>query len=85
MSQVNVNPPSDGGDRSAAAGINLITVLIVVALLAVLLWWLFTGPLAFGGGDSGSNDINVNVKTEQPAAPSGGSTGGGTGGGTTKP
>ena len=51
MSQINVSTPEprevvdSSGDRSAAAGINPITVLIVlavlvpVALLAALLWW----------------------------------------------
>jgi multidrug resistance efflux pump len=67
MSQVNVNP-SDRGDRSGAAVINLVTVLIVVAVLLVVGWWLFTaGP--FGAG---TRDVNVNVnvpKVEQPAQP----------------
>jgi hypothetical protein len=63
MSQINVNAPEPiadtRGDRSAAAGINLITVLIVLAVLAVIAWYLFTGPLrSFGAG--GTTNINVN-------------------------
>jgi hypothetical protein len=68
MSQINVNP-SGSGDRSGAAAINMITVIIVLAVLLVVGWWLFTaGPLAGGG----ARDVNVNVnvpKVEQPAAP----------------
>ena len=62
MSQINVNAPEplvdSSGDRSAAAGINLITVLIVLAVLAVIAWYLFTGPLrSFAGG---TTNVNVN-------------------------
>jgi hypothetical protein len=68
MSQINVTPTRDpvevvdtSGDRSAAAGINLITVVIVLAVLAVIAWFLFTGPLRSGFGSSGSTtNINVN-------------------------
>jgi hypothetical protein len=70
VSQVNVNPSGretgDTGDRSAAAGINLITVLIVLAALALVAWFLFTGPLrAVGGG--GTTNINVNPPAQQQA------------------
>jgi HAMP domain-containing protein len=64
MSQINVNAPEPGdvvgssGDRSAAAGINLVTVLIVLAVLAVIAWFLFTGPLRSMAG--GTTNINVN-------------------------
>jgi hypothetical protein len=64
VSQINVNapPPSvepvDSGDRSAAAGINMITVLIVLGVLAVIAWYLFTGPLRSIG--SGTTNVNVN-------------------------
>ncbi len=66
MNQINVNPGHDpveaydsSGDRTAAAGINLITVLIVLAVLAVIAWYLFTGPLrSIGAG--GTTNINVN-------------------------
>jgi hypothetical protein len=80
MSQINVNAPEPiadtGGDRSAAAGINLITVLIVLAVLAVIAWYLFTGPLrSFGAG--GTTNVNVNpapttttnINVNPPSAP----------------
>jgi hypothetical protein len=71
MGQVNVNPPSDSGDRSAAAGINLVTVLIVLVVILIVGWFLFTGPLANLGGGGTNNPTDVNVKVEAPA-PSGG-------------
>ena len=97
MSQINVNPPGErivetvdtGGDRSAAAGINLITVLIVLAVLAVIAWYLFTGPLSgLGSSTSGGGQTNINVNPpsqsinvnppSQPNAPApGGSNSGG--------
>ena len=61
MNQINVNPQPprrDDGESAAAAGINLITVLVVlgvlVALVAVIFWGL---PNWFG-----SNTINVNIR-----------------------
>jgi uncharacterized membrane protein YgcG len=67
MNQINVNPgrePTEvvdtSGDRSTAAGINLVTVLIVQAVLAVIAWYLFTGPLRMGGS-SGTTTTNINV------------------------
>ena len=88
MSQINVNPGRDdvadaSGDRTAAAGINLITVLIVLAVLAVVLWYLFTGPLHVGssGGTTNINVTNpaptVNVNpTSPPSAPAPSNSGG---------
>src|ERR1700716_1601754 len=72
MSQINVNPGHDhvdvvdsSGDRSAAAGINLITVLIVLGVLAVIAWYLFTGPLrSMGAG--GTTKINVTPAPPRP-------------------
>jgi len=64
MSQIHVDIPEpvevvhSSGDRSAAAGINLVTVLIVLAVLAVIAWFLFTGPLRSLSG--GTTNINVN-------------------------
>ncbi len=60
MNQINVNPGGgDGGESPIAAGINLITVLVVlgvlVALIAVIFWGL---PNWFG-----SNTINVNIRS----------------------
>jgi hypothetical protein len=91
VSQINVNPPSErvvetvdsGGDRSAAAGINLITVLIVLAVLAVIAWYLFTGPLRSMGSDAGSTNVNVNpppttINVNPPSAPNAPAPGGGT-------
>jgi hypothetical protein len=65
MGQINVNPgPVDTGDRSTAAGINLIAVLVVVAFLAIVAWFLFTGPLhSFTTG--GTTNINVNPPAQQ--------------------
>jgi hypothetical protein len=103
VNQINVNPSREpvevvdaSGDRSAAAGINLITVLIVLGVLAVIAWYLFTGPLHAIGSSSGSQTninvnpapttINVNPPSQQNApAPSNNNTGttGNTGGGTT--
>jgi hypothetical protein len=100
MNQINVNPgrePVDtvdtSGDRTAAAGINLITVLIVLAVLAVIAWYLFTGPLRLGAGNSTTNinvtnpqpttSVNVNPPSQPNAPAPGGNTGtNNTGGGT---
>ena len=68
MSQVNVNTPQTprdpryDGDSAAAAGINLITVLIVLAVAIIIiaaLVWFFTGSGFFVHGGT-------------PPAPSGG-------------
>ena len=94
MSQVNITRDpavvDDRGDRSAAAGINMITVLIVLAVLVVLGWFLFTGPLQ-SVVQPGNTNINVNPPAQQapaqqapnvninpPSAPSG-NTGSGSG------
>jgi len=81
MSQIHVDVPEpvevvhSSGDRSAAAGINLITVLIVLAVLAVVAWFLITGPLR--GLAGGATTINVNpaptsgttININPPSAP----------------
>ena len=87
MSQINVNPPPSvepvdaSGDRTAAAGINLITVVIVLGVLAIIAWYLFTGPLrALGpGGTTNVNvnpaptsQVNINVPSAPNPAPAGG-------------
>jgi hypothetical protein len=89
VSQINVNPPTEriepvdtSGDRTAAAGINLITVLIVLAVLAVIAWYLFTGPLrGLGSSTTGGGTTNININPapttvnvnppsqQQPSAP----------------
>ena len=73
MSQINVNPEPprrSDGESVAAAGINLITVLVVLAVIVALAVLLFAGPLrgAFGGGTTNVN-VNPPAKQEQPAAP----------------
>src|SRR5438046_1587891 len=79
MSQVNVNPGGppiheDTGDRTAAAGINFATMLIVLAIVVAVLFFLFSGPIGsfFRGGSHSSIDVNVNPpgQTTQPTAPS---------------
>jgi hypothetical protein len=82
VSQVNVNPGGapvreDTGDRTAAAGINFATMLIVLAIVVAVLWFLFSGPIGtfFRGGNV---DVNVNTPSNppaqtQPAQPSSGS------------
>src|SRR5688572_737139 len=75
MSQVNVTPGGapvreDTGDRTAAAGINFATMLIVLAIVVGVLWFLFSGPIGtfFRGGDA---DININTPAQtEPSAPS---------------
>jgi hypothetical protein len=78
MSQININGPDDSGDRTAAAGINLISVIIIVLVLAALAWFLFasSGPVHLFGGPTNINvnppaqqapDINVNPPPQQPA------------------
>ena len=81
MSQVNVNPSGpplrdDGGDRAAAAGINFLTVIVVLAVVVALLWFLFSGPV--GGLFRGTSDVNINVNTPAQTQPSGTGTGGST-------
>ena len=73
MSQVNVNPGGrpvreDTGDRTAAAGINFATMLIVLAIVIGVLWFLFSGPIGtlFRGGDV---DVNVNTPAQTQPAP----------------
>lgn len=61
MGQINVNPPggSDGGESVAAAGINLITVLIVLAVLVALVAAIFWGlPNWFG-----TSTVNINIRS----------------------
>lgn len=71
MNQINVNPGGppvrdETGDRTAAAGINFATTLIVLAVVVAVLWFLFSGPIGsfFGGGDV---DVNINTPSNPPA------------------
>ncbi|HWQ11978.1 MAG TPA: hypothetical protein VNL77_04220 [Roseiflexaceae bacterium] len=69
MSQININDPNTS-DRGGAAGVNLVAVVIAAVLLVVLLWFLFTGPLAGFTGRTTGGDTNINVNPpaqEQPA------------------
>jgi cytoskeletal protein RodZ len=84
MSQIHVHdhePVVDtSGDRTGAVAFNLITVVIVLAVLGVIAWYLFTGPLRIGAGSQTninvnpapaptSVNINVNPAPAQPNAP----------------
>jgi predicted metal-binding membrane protein len=75
MSQVNVNPGGgpvyDGGDRAAAAGMNLLAVILIIAVLvaiAVVAWgataghWFTSSTTTNGGG-------NTTINVSQPASP----------------
>ncbi len=58
VAQPDENRPSDGEDADAAAGINLVTVIIMLAVLVVLVagvFWVL--PAWFG-----SSTITVNVR-----------------------
>ena len=66
MSQINVNPPAgDGGDRTGAAGINLITVVIVLLVLLAVAYFLFTSGI-FGGR---TTNVNVNPPAKGTGSP----------------
>jgi hypothetical protein len=89
VNQINVSPPGTepvdtSADRTAAAGINLITVLIVFVVLAIIAWYLFTGPLRSIGASSSTTNINVNpapttVNITPTSAPNNPAPGGDTG------
>ena len=64
MSQINITPPADG-DRTGAAGVNLIAVLIGGVVLLALLWFLFTG----GFGGSAAPPANPSAPQPTTAAP----------------
>ncbi|MBV8084404.1 MAG: hypothetical protein JO247_06275 [Chloroflexi bacterium] len=78
MSQVNVNPGGgpvyDSGDRTAAAGMNLLAVILIIAVIvaiAVVAWgataghW-FTGTTTTTGGSN-----TTTISQSQPASPAG--------------
>jgi hypothetical protein len=71
MPEININNPApssgtvdSGGDRTAAAGINFLTVIVVLAVVAAVLWFLFTGPFR-NGFSSGPTNVNVNPPAQQ--------------------
>ena len=72
MPEININNPSSGsgtvesgGDRTSAAGINFLTVVLVLAVLAAVVWFLFTGPFRNGFSSSGPSNVNVNTPAQQ--------------------
>ena len=76
MSQINVNPSSaEGSDRTNSSLVTMVTVIIVLAVLVLVGWWLVTaGPFS---ASTGGRDVNVNInppkveqpKVEQPSQP----------------
>jgi hypothetical protein len=72
VGQINVNPggTSEGssGDRTAAAGINFLAVVLVLVVTVAVLWFLFTGPLRSGFGGSNTN-VQVNPPAQQAPPP----------------
>jgi hypothetical protein len=73
VSQININDPggpsTGGSDRVASAGINLITVLVVLVVAVVLIWFLFMGPLRSTFGGTTNVNVNPPAPQEQPAGP----------------
>src|SRR4051794_7907864 len=72
MPEININNPApstervdSGGDRTAAAGINFLTVIVVLAGVAAVLWFLFTGPFRNGFSSGGQTNVNVNPPAQQ--------------------
>jgi hypothetical protein len=65
MSQVNVNRPADTGDRTAAAGINLLAVVLGLVVAGALVLFLF---MSFGrGGSTGGTGSQPAQQPQQPA------------------
>ena len=60
MSQINVNsgPPVDTGERSSAAGFNMVAVLLALVVAVVVVWLLFAG--LFGLVRGGGNPVRSN-------------------------
>ncbi len=67
MTDVNINNPQPSNDRSTAAGINMVTVLIVLLIVLVVGWYLMAGP---GRGALGRPGIDVNINPPAQQAPS---------------
>jgi hypothetical protein len=70
MSQININP-SDSGDRSTAAGFNMVTALVVLVVVVLLAWLLLAGP--FRGTFGGYTTPNRNPPAQQQPVPTAGS------------
>jgi flagellar basal body-associated protein FliL len=75
MGQININPSSDRSDGSnaVAAGINMMTMVIilgVVIVLAVLAYGAFAGHW-FSAGSTGTRPANTTtINVQQPSAAS---------------
>ena len=77
MSQVNVNSGGpgyrDGGSSAAAAGINLVTMLIVLAVvvaIAVVVWGATAGNWFSGPSTNSSNtSVTISAPARAPAQP----------------
>ncbi len=69
MSQININGPDDQGDRAAAAGINLISVIIILLVVLALAWFLFGGPLHLFGTTTNNGGTNINVNPPAQSNP----------------
>ncbi|MFN0070702.1 MAG: hypothetical protein ACKVVP_04330 [Chloroflexota bacterium] len=57
--------PSGGSDRTGAAGINFLTVALVLLVLLAVAWFLFTGPFRMGGTSGSQTNVNVNPPSQQ--------------------
>jgi hypothetical protein len=72
VSQINVNPEgttdTSSGDRTAAAGINFLAIVVALVVVVAVLWFLFTGPLRSGFGGSNTN-VQVNPPAQQAPPP----------------
>jgi len=67
--RVVVSPPAehvvvapDRGDRTAAAAINFLTVLLVLVAVIAILWFLFNGPLQAAMYPTPPTNIQVNPR-----------------------
>ncbi|HEU0169361.1 MAG TPA: hypothetical protein VFS62_16400 [Chloroflexota bacterium] len=76
MSQVNVNPGGgpvyDGGDRTAAAGMNLLAVILVIAVIvaiAVVAWGATAGHWFTSGTTTTTGGNTTTISQSQPASP----------------
>ena len=79
MSQINVNPPNgpvyrDDGGSAAAAGINLMAVVLIICVLiaiAVIAWGATAGHWFGTGVNPGPNGGNTTINVSAPAGAQG--------------
>jgi hypothetical protein len=77
MGQVNINRPADTGDRTGAAGVNFVAVLIGLVVVVALVVFMFTALGRSGPTSSGSQPAqqpqapapNININPPAPPAP----------------